>query len=161
MSSDSLAKAREAKAAKRAALSVPAADVVKDMSPEDIAAKIKELGALLATHSTPVPAGARPGSIVGEGLTAEYVPYSAKWFMENEQLHEVIPADTQEVIVNGVSFGLLAGRRCKLPTSHYMVYLDQLQRIQETNDRWAPQPGNPQFVVSRLPGVWSKTPLPE
>jgi hypothetical protein len=155
-----MAAARAAKAAKAAgsALNIPPADVIEKMTPAELEAKRQQLIAELDAISVKPTAG-QPGTKVGEGLTSEYVPYTAKWFMDNEQLNDVIPVESQGVIVNGVRFELYGGRRCKLPTSHYLVYLNQLDGQRQLEEKYAQQPGNPQFVVSRLPGVWQKTPI--
>lgn len=139
---------------------------------DETEAKRAELLAQLADLPTPpAPKGLRPGSVMGEGLTAELVPFTAEFFLDiearrkedpNYQLHEVIAQTTQEIKVNNVSFTVLGGVPCKLPTPHYTVYkesLDQLRKIAEQYAKPANPPTGPGYIspVHLMGGTWSKT----
>lgn len=152
-------------------------DAIEKMTPEEKEARRKALTAELDSLRPAVPQGAQPGDRIGAGVTAEYVPYSKEWFLDVEarkkdtyadgspkfpggyELHSIIAPKDETIIVGGVAFGLLAGRPCKLPTPHYEVYMDSMRRRRENDAKWEKQPGDPQFTVHKIEGVWQKTPI--
>lgn len=168
---DRMAKARAAKAAKAAVQVAPTLDIqplteeeAAKLTPVEIEQRRARLTALIDALPAPKVDGAKPGSITGTGLTAEYVPYNAKWFIENEELFEIIPPTNEKIFIQGVGFQLIAGRRCKLPKSHYEAYLDSLRRKQKLEEEYAP-PTNPLIQpgylspVHRMPGTYFKDPI--
>lgn len=104
----------------------------------------------------------RPGTVIGEGLTREYVPHDQGWFLDiearrqdrnmhngkpaeltwpNYGLHEVIyqgGKPFEQVLINGVGFALLPGVPCMLPTPHYDSYRSQLQSLRRHELYFAP-----------------------
>lgn len=132
----------------------------------NLAAKAQEIDA------QPVPSdkNLRPGTVVGDGYATEMVPFTIEWYLDIEarrkepefgpeyQLHEVIPSQTMPVRVNGVGFMLYAGRRCKLPTPHYQVYVNYLKNFQDLDQQYAIPDGGPKpMQVHRIEGPWTKT----
>lgn len=149
----------------------------KELTPAEAEARRAALIAELDALPTPKVEGLKPGSKIGDGVTSEYVPYTTQWFLDVEarrkdvgpdgklvtpdyQLHEFIPNETLDVTIQGVSFRVLAGRRCKLPTPHYNVYVDRLNRLQEAADMFNPPEGGPKpMQVYRIDGPWKKQDL--
>jgi hypothetical protein len=187
---DALAKAREAKAAKRAAAPVTpevrarnldnefrplTEEELAALTPAEREARHAKLTAAIDALRPPVAPGAKPGTIVGEGLTAERVPYTAEWFTDivarqkedpNYRMHEVIPVKWGSVKVNGVAFGLAAGVPCLLPTPHYIIYLENMRAPAKVAEEFkAPENVSVRAgymsPVHLMPGVWIYTPLPK
>jgi hypothetical protein len=110
--------------------------------------------------------GLEPGTLIGDGYNRDYVPYTAEWFLNVEarrkdrnkhngrpaeltwpdyQLHDVLWNGTQPwlpVHINGVTFNLLPGVWCKLPTPHYDRYRKFIDSGIKNAERFA-QPDNP------------------
>lgn len=116
------------------------------------------------------PEDAPPGTIIGEGIAAERKPYTTEWFLDvaarrkdqspEYQLHEVTSNETFDISVQGVAFRVLAGRPCKLPTPHYLVYQDRAKSLRELEEKYTPPPDGPKpMTVYRQAGVWQKTPI--
>lgn len=111
-----------------------------------------------------------PGTIVGEGIAAERKPYTKEWYLDVEarkkdtspdyRLESIIANETLDVSVNGVAFRLISGRKCFLPTPHYLVYMDRLNSLKELEEKYTPPPDGPKpMTVYRQAGVWQKTPI--
>lgn len=148
----------------------------EEMTDAEKATYRAELEAAIDSIKPPVPAGARPGMKVGEGYVQEYVGYTRDWFLDIEnrrkdvgtdgklqwpdyQLHDVMHAGSPSVVkIGGVTFGLLPGRICKLPTPFYHQYKESLAQIQKDAEQWAMPDKPQQFTVYRMPGVWEKLP---
>ena len=125
--------------------------------------------------------GLKPGTVVGEGLLRDYVPHTMEWFTNveerkkdrnkhngrdaeltwpNYQLHDVFYQGTQPwlpITIHGVTFNLLPGIQCKLPTPHYAVYMRHIQAGPK-NDALFKEPENPgkgngYFHVSKVNGL--------
>lgn len=185
---DKMAKARAAKAAKKetqtdmaATIAVEVAKALAgiqaaqkasekkpdDMTPEELKKEHERLqNALEALPYVGEKVKAEPGTIIGEGLTREYVPHTREWFMDvearrqdrnlhdgqpaelrwpNYGLHDVIypgPKGWLDISINGVTFTVLAGVSCKLPTPHYAKYMDHIQAGRKNDERFA-QPNIP------------------
>lgn len=129
---------------------------VKETKPtdEEIETKRADLLAQLA-DLPPVEnkAGLRPGTKVGEGLKAEYVDYTPKWFEDiearrkdrddqgrliwpNYALKEVFPAKDDTLVINGVGYRLIAGRKCFLPDPHYSLYMDVQRQLRRSDEEF-------------------------
>ena len=92
----------------------------------------------------------QPGEIVGTGFAADKVEYTAKWFIDNYPLHEVIANETIPIRVNGVGFMVYKGIACKLPEPHYAVYKNYIDNARREEERWAPPvnpPNTPGYVT--------------
>lgn len=150
----------------------------KELSPAEIEAKRQALIAELDALPAPKVDGLRPGTKVGDGYAADYVPFTTEWFLDIEarrkdknpdgsltfaggyDLHEFIPNETLDVSVNGIAFRLYAGRRCKLPTPHYLVYMDRIKQLQDLEAKYTPPEGGPKpMQVYRIDGPWKKQDL--
>lgn len=145
------------------------------LTPAEREARHAKLTAAIDALRPPVVPGAKPGTIVGEGLTAERIPYTAEWFTDiaarqkedpNYKMHEVIPTKWGQVKVNGVAFGLAAGVPCLLPTPHYLIYLDNMRAPAKVAEEFkAPENVSVRAgymsPVHLMPGVWVYTPLPK
>ena len=110
--------------------------------------------------------GAKPGTMIGEGLTREYVPYTVAWFMDvearkldrnkhngqeaeltwpNYQIHDVDYMGNKpwfDITINGCRMTIRPGMTCKLPTPFYDKYRETLRSGME-NDRRFAEPTNP------------------
>jgi hypothetical protein len=125
--------------------------------------------------------GLRPGTVIGEGFNREYVAATAEWYMDvearrkdrnyhngkpaeltwpNYQLHDVFYQGTHPwlpISINGVTFNLLPGIQCKLPTPFYHRYMKFIQAGPKNDALFAPPPnpgtGNGYFHVSPKTGL--------
>jgi hypothetical protein len=103
--------------------------------------------------------GVRPGTKVGEGLKQEYADYTSKWFEDVEErrkdrddqgrliwpgysLKEVFPTKNETIIIHGVGYALLAGRKCFLPDPHYSAWMDSIRQLRRNDEEFA-KPDNP------------------
>lgn len=166
---DPLAKARAAKAAKKAAAAaIPATKDPADMTPEELRAEHERLQAALDAlpfvgeqHKE-----LEPGTLIGEGLVREYVPHTRGWFEDvetrrkdrnlhngkpaelkwpNYQLHDVFYQGSKpwfDISINGVTYTLLPGMSCKLPTPFYTKYMEYITAGAQNDKRFA-QPATP------------------
>ncbi len=110
--------------------------------------------------------GTKPGTVIGEGLTREYVPFNREWYLDvearrkdrnvhngkeaeltwpNYGLHAVDypgPKAWLDIKINGVTFTVIPGVTCQLPTPHYAVYRENMLGGR-TNDARFAQPAVP------------------
>lgn len=139
---------------------------------EDIEAKRAALLAQLADlPPSPQITGLRPGTVVGEGVAAEKVPFTTEYFLDlparqkedpNYRLHDVDSPKTLDIKVQGVSFTVIGGRVCQLPTPHYLVYRNHMDSFRKHDEEYAKPtsaPSGPGYIspVHLMGGVWSKT----
>lgn len=106
--------------------------------------------------------GLEPGTIINPGQpNSEYVPYTHSWFEDIEarrkdrnyhngkpaelkwpdyQMYTVVYNGTKPdtVTINGVSYGLLPGIPCKLPTPFYGVFMESLAGLRKHAEQFAP-----------------------
>ena len=146
---------------------------LKKLTPAEVEARRARLTAAIDSLPTFVSPGAKPGTIIGSGLTAEYAPYTREWFLDVEerkkenpeyQLHEVIPNKWGFVKVNGVAFGYMPSKRCLLPTPHYLVYLENLAAPDKVAEEFKAPANVPiqagyMSPVHLMPGTWVYTPI--
>ena len=165
---DPLAKARAAKAAKKAATIPAPTKPVDEMTPEELKQEHDRLQAAL--DALPFVGDKvkdqEPGTLIGEGLVREYVPHTRQWFEDveerrkdrnfhngkpaelkwpNYQLHDVFyqgPKPWFDISINGVTYTLLPGTSCKLPTPHYSKYMEYVTAGSANDKRFA-QPDHP------------------
>ena len=136
----------------------------KDMTPAELKAehdRLQDALAALPFFGEQFQGQRPPGTRIGEGVTSDYVPYNAAWFLDVEarrkdrnkhngkdaelswpeyQLHDVFYQGTkpESVGINGVFFGLLPGVRCKLPPPHYGLYVSSIEGLKRHQDQFTP-----------------------
>ena len=133
---------------------MPAETETKKPSDDEIETKRAALLAQLADLPQKVQANARPGTRVGEGLAAEYIDFTPKWFEDVEarrldrdnqgrliwptyQLREMTPAKNEVISVNGVPYAIYAGMQCKLPDPHYHAWLNSQKQARRNDEEFA------------------------
>lgn len=152
---------------------MPKTDETPKLSETEIEAKRAALIAELDALPTPkVDGNLRPGTKIGDGFTADTVPFTKEFYLDVEArrkdpefgsdyaLHTVTSSETIDITVNGVAFRLIAGLECKLPTPHYLVYKDRLKTLREVHEKYTPPEAGPKpMQVYRIDGPWKKQDL--
>jgi len=144
-----LAKAREAKAAKKAL-------AFESENPDALKKRRAELLAELEKLPDPAPVsapGAMPGTFVKDGLGPDKVPWTPSRLREACNKAETIdgvPFGWVTVIGdprfptlswNGIVYWFFAGQENKIPTVHYAVYKQALDDQRREHEKWL-QPAN-------------------
>lgn len=146
---DRMAKAREAKAAKK-----KLAFVSEDKDSLD--KRRAELLAELATLPDPAPVstGQMPGTLIKDGMGYDKIPWTPARLRQacnNGEVIDGVPFGWVSVIGdprfptlswNGIVYWFFAGQENKIPNVHYAVYKTSLDDARREHEKWA-QPANP------------------
>lgn len=154
--SDRMAAARAAKALKAAerAAAPKEPEAPKTMSPEEVERLRAELYTKIADLPPTQHPGVRPGTKIGEGLKQEYVDYTHRWFEDFEarrqdrdnqgrliwpsySLKEVFPSKDETLIIHGIGYRLISGRKCFLPDPFYSLWMDELRQLRQNDEKFA------------------------
>lgn len=147
MSAESLAKAREAKAAKRAANANAA--VIEREHPTVVVADgdaVRErrrqlLSELADLPSEPAVEAAKvaPGTILYPGTPREdKTSFTRNDLEAAHKMVDVISPVTIPVTVNGVQYQLVAGQPARIPEPHYIVLMEHLETDKRINSQFRP-----------------------
>jgi len=140
VSAESLAKAREVKAAKRAAAMVIEREKPTTVSEDTIRARRQELLSELADlPSEPAPDKVPPGTVRYPGTVREdKTSFTRADYETTHKMVDVISPVTIPVTVNGVQYQLIAGQPARIPEPHYTVLMEHLETDKRMNSQFRP-----------------------